>query len=132
MYTKLTHFLTLVAILVTLILMTYMAWPWNDHYAYHNLSGYAWLLGLAGWATLPYLMLLFSAPKASRSKAKKIIHIVGTSVITLGGVALYLDAAFFHPDPQGGLAFMAVPLYQWLALGFLAGIQVLFGKSQSQ
>jgi hypothetical protein len=77
-------------------------------------------------------MLLFTAPKASHSKAKKINHIVGTSVITLGGVALYLDAAFLRPDPQGGLAFMAVPLCQWLALAFLAGIQVLFGKSQWQ
>jgi hypothetical protein len=128
-YTILTRFLALSAILVTLLLMTYMARPWGDNYAYKSLSGYAWLLGLAVWATLPNLMLLFWARKAPRAKAKEWIFIIGTLVITIGGVACYMDAAFLHPDPQGGLAFIAIPLYQWLTLAFLAGIQLLFRKS---
>jgi hypothetical protein len=119
------------AALVTLTLMISMARPWGDNSAYQTASGYAWLLGLAVWATLPYLMLLFMARKRFCSKINEIVNICGILVVALGGVALYLDAAFFHQDPQGGLVFMAVPLYQWLTLAFFAGIQVLFRKSQS-
>jgi hypothetical protein len=130
-YYTITRLIALFGALATLILLTYMARPWGADYAYKSLAGYAWLLGLAVWATLPYLMLLFWARKASRAKAKAWIFITSTVVITLGGVAGYLDAAFLHPDPQGGLAFMAIPLYQWLALAVLAGIQLLCRKSQS-
>jgi hypothetical protein len=130
-YYTATRLIAISAALVTLSLMTYMAQPWGDNYPYQSLSGYAWLLGYAVWATLPYLMLLFMAQKAFPSKVIKFINIVGTLVVTFGGVALYLDAAFLHRDPQGGLVFIAVPLYQWIALAFLAGIHVLFRKSQS-
>lgn len=123
--------IALSAALVTLTLMISMASPWGDNSAYQTASGYAWLLGIAVWATLPYLTLLFMACKEFRSKVNKIVNICGTLVVALGGVALYLDAAFLHRDPQGGLVFMAVPLYQWLTLAFFAGIQVLFRKSQS-
>jgi len=108
-----------------------MARPWSDNSAYQSASDYAWLLGLVVWATLPYLMLLFMARKSYRSKPNEFISIVVTVVVACGGIALYLDAAFLHRDPQGGLVFMAVPLYQWLTLAFFAGIQVLFRKSQS-
>jgi hypothetical protein len=125
-----TRLIPLSAALVTLTLMISMARPWGDNSAYQTASGYAWLLGLAVWATLPYLMLLFMARKRLRSKINEIVNICGILVVALGGVALYLDAAFLHRDPQGGLAFMAVPFYQWLTLAFFAGVQVLFRKSQ--
>jgi hypothetical protein len=130
-YYTATRLMVLSAALVTLTLVTYMARPWGDNYAYQSLWGYAWLLGIAVWATLPYLMLLCMAPKASPSKVKKVINLVGTLVVTCGGAALYIDAAFLHRDPQGGLVFIAVPLYQWIALALLAGMHVLFRKSQS-
>jgi hypothetical protein len=126
-----TRLIALSAALVTLTFMIFMARPWGDNSDYQTASGYAWLLGLAVWATLPYLTLLFMARKKFRSKVNKIVNICGTLVVALGGVALYLDAAFLHRDPQGGLVFMAVPLYQWLTLAFFAGVQVLFRKSQS-
>jgi len=126
-----TRLIALSAALVTLTFMIFMARPWGDNSDYQTASGYAWLLGLVVWATLPYLMLLFMARKSYRSKRNEFISIVGTVVVACGGIALYLDAALLHRDPQGGLVFMAVPFYQWLTLAFFAGIQVLFRKSQS-
>jgi hypothetical protein len=109
-----TRLIVLSAAMITLTLLIYMAQPWGNNYAYQSLSGYAWLLSIAVWATLPYLMV-----------------VIGTLIISLGGVALYLDAAFLHQDPQGGLVFIAVPLYQWIILGFLTGFHFLICKKQS-
>jgi hypothetical protein len=111
--------------------MVYMAQPWGDNYAYQSLSGYAWLLGFAVWAILPYVMVIFLVKRAFQSQAHKLIVMVGALIISVGGVALYVDAAFLHRDPQGALVVMAVPFYQWIILGFLAGIHVLLSKKQS-
>lgn len=108
-----------------------MARPWGDNYAYQSLSGYAWLLGFAVWATLPYLMVLFLARKVVASRANIFIVIIGALIISLGGVALYVDAALLHRDPQGALVFIAVPFYQWIILVLLTGFHFLFSQKQS-
>jgi hypothetical protein len=125
------RWIALSAALITLTLMICMARPWGDNYAYQSLSGYAWLLGFAVWATLPYLMILFLARKAFASQANNLVVIVGALIVSLGGVALYVDAALLHPDPQGALVFVAVPFYQWIIIGVLVGIHVLFRKKQT-
>jgi hypothetical protein len=119
------------AALITLTLMIYMARPWGDNYAYQSLSGYAWLLGFAVWAIPPYLMILFLVRKAFASRANNFVVIVGVLIISLGGVALYVDAALLHRDPQGALVFIAVPLYQWIIIGLLIGIHFFLRKKQA-
>ena len=126
-----TRLIALSAALTTLSLMIYMARPRGDNYAYQSLSGYAWLLGFVVWATLPYLMILFLARKASQSQADKLSLMIGALIISIGGVALYLDAALLHRDPQGGLVFLAVPCYQWLILGLLTGLHFVLTKKQA-
>lgn len=118
-------------VLVTLVLMISMARPWGDNYAYHSFSGYMGLLGLAVWATLPYLMILFLVRRTSQGRANKVMVMMGAAIISVGGVALYVDAALLHPDPQGGLVFVAVPCYQWVVLGVVAGIQFLSSRKRS-
>ena len=119
--------IALAAALITLTLMIYMAQPWGDNDAYQSLSGYVGLLALAGWANLPYLMIFFLAGKSSKVRAIKVADIIGTLIIS-SGVLLYVDAAFLHPDPQGALVFITVPLYQWLILALWAGFHFLFRK----
>jgi len=119
------------AALITLAVMLYMARPWGDHYAYQSFSGYVRLLGFAVWAILPYLMILFLTPEASSPRSTKLLATLGALIISLGGVALYLDAALGHPDPQGGLVFVIVPCYQWLILALWGGLHLFFRKSQT-
>ena len=119
--------IALAAALITLTLMIYMAQPWGDNDAYQSLSGYVGLLALAGWANLPYLMIFFLARKTSKVQAIKVADIIGTLIISSGAL-LYVDAAFLHPDPQGALVFITVPLYQWLILALWAGFHFLFRK----
>lgn len=108
-----------------------MARPWGDNYAYQGFSGYAWLLGFAVWAILPYLMILILVRRAFQAQANKLIVMTGALIISIGGVALYIDAALLHRDPQGALVFIAVPFYQWIILGLLTGFLFLLRKKQS-
>ncbi len=62
MYYTATRLLATVAALSTLALMVHAARPWGDNYAYQDFWGYARLLLLAVWVTLPYLLLV-SWPK---------------------------------------------------------------------
>ncbi len=126
-----TRLIALAAALITLALMIYAAQPWGDNYAYQNLSGYLVLLGFAVWVTLPYLMIIFLARKASLSQANNFFVVIGALLISLGGVFLYVDAVWLHRDAQGGLVFIAVPFYQWITLGLLTGLHFLLRKRQS-
>ena len=126
-----TRLFALAAALITLALLIYAAQPWGGNSAYQGMSGYLGLLGFAVWVTLPYLMAIFLAKKASASQAKNFVAIIGGLIITLGGVALYVDAVLLHRDAQGGLAFVAVPFYQWIILGFLTGFHFLLRKKPS-
>jgi hypothetical protein len=56
---------------------------------------------------------------------------IGALIISSGGVALYVDAALLHRDPQGALVFIAVPFYQWIIIGILAGMHFLLGHKQA-
>jgi hypothetical protein len=126
-----TRFIALAAALTSLALLIYAAQPWGDNYAYQNLSGYLGLLGFAVWVTLPYLMTIFLAKRALASQANKYLMVMGAVLISIGGVALYIEAVLLHRDAQGALAFVAVPFYQWIVLGFLAGLYFLLRKKQS-
>jgi hypothetical protein len=123
-----TRLIALAAALITLALLIYAAQPWGGNYAYQSPSGYLMLLGFAMWVTLPYLMTILLAHKASASQAKNFVAIIGGLIISLGGVALYIDAVLLHRDAQAGLAFVAVPFYQWIILGFLTGFHFLLRK----
>ena len=124
--------ISLAAALITLTLMVYMARPWGDNYAYQSLSGYAWLLGFAAWALLPYVMVPVMARRPAPFRAGKVMDTIVMLIITAGAVALYIDAALLHPDPQGALVFITVPPYQWIILALWAGIHFLLTRGQAQ
>ena len=124
-----TRWLAAAGAMGTLALMVYAARPWGNTDAYQDFGGYARLFLLAVWAGLPYLGLVILVKRAAPVKAREIIVLIGALIITIGGLAAYVDAIWLHPDPQGGLAFVAVPLYQWLMVGLLAVLQLLMKKS---
>ena len=76
-------------------------------------------------------MLLFLVRKAFASQANKLVVMIGALIISLGGVALYVDAALLHRDAQGALVFIAVPFYQWIIIGILVGMHLLLGHKQA-
>lgn len=130
MYARSTRWLAILAALGTLALMVSAARPWGDNDVLQSLWGVSGLLLLAVWATLPYLGMLLLARRAVAVKAGEILVLVGALIISVGGLAAYVDAVWLHPDPQGGLAFIAIPLYQGIMLGVLAGLLLLVKKKR--
>jgi len=125
MYYTATRLIALAAAMFTLALLIYLAKPWSGKFAHQSPPGYLMLLGFAVWVTLPYLMTIFLVKKAAASQAKNFVAIIGGLTISLGGVALYIDAVFLYKDAQGALAFVVVPFYQWIILVFLTGFHFL-------
>ncbi len=72
-----------------------------------------WLLALPflGLATLPYLLILHAARLSDDTRATGCF--LGVAVfITLGSLLILWEAFWLRPDPQAGLVFLFVPLYQ--------------------
>ena len=104
----------------TLGLALYMARPWGDSFAR---SGSDWLLlgGFMLWAVSPLAMLAWMAGGFDRTRIAMTLLATGAACIALAGVYAYVDAAVLHPDAQGGLAFVFVPLAQWAVVLCLGG-----------
>lgn len=131
MYYVATRFLSLAAALSTLAVMVYAARSWGDKCASQGWEVDALLLCLAVWSILPYVGFVILAKRAVQVRGREILVLVGALIITVGGLAAYVDAIWVHPDPQGGLAFFAVPLYQMIIVGLLAVLVWLVKKRET-
>jgi len=76
-----------------------------------SLGGIGFLL----WAISPYLYASFMMKRSIDGRAIKILFVLSL-ILTIGGIYLLLDAMYIHPDPQGALAFVVIPIYQWFVL----------------
>ena len=80
-------------------------------------------------ASSPYLYGSLLTKLVSKQNAIVITTVV-VLVLALGGSYLLLDAMYIHPDPQGALAFVVIPVYQ-CGLLLLATLPIyLFNKRE--
>ena len=108
-----------------LALGLHMARPWGDNYAYREASSYLVLGGLLLWALSPYAGLALGAGVFKRWNVARRVFAAGAACVGMGGLLVYADVAFVHPDAQGGLAFLTVPLAQLAATAGLAAIAAI-------
>ena len=76
-------------------------------------------VGFLLWAVSPYLfadlMIKYVIQYVS------ILAVGGLSfILAIGGMFLLIDAMFLHPDAQSALAFVVIPMYQWVILLIVA------------
>ena len=100
----------------------HMAQPWGDNYAYQSLRGYLALAGCLGFAISPYVGFIFWQKLFLRSVKAMVACFIGAIVISAFGIYASLNAAFLHLDPWGGLVFIFLPIYQWIASAIVLGI----------
>ena len=62
--------------------------------------------GLGIWTGLPFLVTLY----LSFTHRNKIGVCIGIYVSLLIGILLFVNISYRHPDPQGGIAFLALPI----------------------
>lgn len=75
------------------------------------------------WAISPWCAVLIITHLINNRHFLKMLAILSLIIGGLAAAAL-IDIAYIHPDPQGGLAVIALPLYQWLCL--LLAVPLLF------
>lgn len=108
--------LILLGIFVTSALLIYLVRPWEDPFFPGTASGYWGLLCLLLWVIGPYFLLLITARKSHPVGAVMLLRLIGTTIVCVGGVVLYLDAFWRIPEPLWTLFFFAVPHYQWVVV----------------
>ncbi len=72
-------------------------------------------ISLLIWAISPYLFTIFMTKRSNKDIVVNIVFGVSLFLV-VGGLYLLVDAMYIHTDPQGGLAFIVVPMYQWMIL----------------
>jgi hypothetical protein len=107
-------------------MMVYAAQPWGNNYAYQNFIGYVMLVIFVGWAVSPYLFILLAIRREMRdNKGLRISLLIVISLFCMASMAIIFDTVFVHIDAQGGLVFLFLPIYQWVAIGLLVFIYFL-------
>ncbi len=104
-----------VASIVTAVLMVYSASPWGDNYAYQSFSDYLSLAAFALWALSPYVLLGYLLYLFCGTRPSCVVAVTGAGILSICGIAVYIDTVFVHIDAQGALVFVFFPAYQWIA-----------------
>jgi hypothetical protein len=84
------------------------------------------------WAIAPYLPLLVRTRKSPAVRGTNLLRLIGSAIICVGGVGIYLDALVWHPEPLSALIFLAVPLYQWVAVVLLVVMEYFFTRQSGE
>ncbi len=77
----------------------------------------------------PYLIILVGAYYLGEGGGSRFFTLCSWILLGMAG-AFFLDAFILHPDPQGGLVFVVVPVYQWALL--LPVLTVLYVMRREQ
>ena len=114
--------------LFTFAMAIYAAQPWKNNYAYQKLSDYFPLIGMMIWAISPYLAMCMALLVFTRKNILIKTFSVCMIVISLFSGFLIFDTILINIDAQGGLVFISLPLYQWLAFFILLFICAIVNK----
>jgi hypothetical protein len=104
------------------------AQPWEDNYAYSKLADYFYLVAMMLWSISPYLGMFIALLVFLRKKILIKTFSVCMLAISLFSGFILFDTMFVHIDAQGGLIFLFLPIYQWLALFVLLFICAVVNK----
>jgi hypothetical protein len=113
---KFDYWLILITAVFTWAMSVYVAQPWGDNYAYQKISDYLSLFYMMLWETSPFALVAFLLRYSFKNKITIIIFSLGIFIILLLSAFILIDTNFIHLDAQGGLVFLFLPFYQWIAI----------------
>jgi hypothetical protein len=117
MTTRLVKLISIAAGLGTLAIMLYSSDPGS-----WALVPALMLFGL--WALLPYALLYTFARRIKGVRRGPLALLAVALVTSALGLAIYIDGFFIAPDPQSGLLFIFIPVYQLVVAGVLGGLSM--------
>ena len=90
---------------------------WFEQYAAHPANRFSWD-SFAVWVAAPYFLMLVPAVLANTARSQLVVLTL-SGLLVLVGLFSYWDAMFWHPDAQGALVFLFMPLYQYIAVAVI-------------
>jgi hypothetical protein len=78
----------------------------------------AWMV-FAAVVSAPYLVLGICVALARDEPATQLANLLLIIVTTLAGLFLLTDIVFLHPDAQGAIAVVTMPILQLIGIGLL-------------
>lgn len=103
--------------LASFLIVLMVGRPWRE-----GLAGAAWLavVAFALWAVTPHVGLGAALVLFRRTPKRAVAGVSAALAVALVGLACIIDVVFVHPDPQGGIALIFVPLCQWIGVAALS------------
>ena len=94
----------------------------NDAFSLFALGNVLW--GIVPWVYVAVVSFFIKS-------TTKLVSILSVA-LTVGclGIGIVVDTLFFHPDAQGGLAFIFIPLWQLMLFAFITPLLFLIGKKK--
>jgi hypothetical protein len=80
------------------------------------------------WLLAPYLALAVWLAVARTEQTRSMAALVST-LVAGGGVGFLVNAIFWHPDAQGGIAVLFTPIYQAIAAGVLIPVTASISRA---
>jgi hypothetical protein len=87
---------------------------WFERYAADPTNVFSWD-GFTVWVAASYFLMPVPVVLANTVRSQIVIAAL-SGVLVLGGLFLYWNAMFLHPDAQGALVFFFIPFYQCIAV----------------
>lgn len=73
----------------------------------------------AVWLLLPYVAMSAVLISLHRQGKAALHYHAATVIVTAGGMLLLADIIYWHPDPQGAIAVLMLPILQGIAFAVL-------------
>lgn len=100
-----TYLLAAVGVLANAYLMVHSGDP-------GTLGWYPMALAMLAWASIPFITLAGVTWLSGWELPGAVTLFVTTAVITLGGIQILVGALLVNADPQSGVVFVVLPVYQ--------------------
>jgi ABC-type Fe3+-siderophore transport system permease subunit len=82
----------------------------------HRLHWWPMFAVAFAWVLLPYAIVRQEARRRTGQPGPRIVLLVAAIALTVFSAIVMYGAFIAHPDPQSGLVFIFIPLYQLLGL----------------
>ncbi len=99
------YLLVAVGLLANAYLMVYRGNP-------DTLGWYPMALAFLAWSAIPFITLAGAAWLSSWELPGAVTLFITTAVITFGGIQILVDALLVNVNPQSGIVFVVLPVYQ--------------------
>lgn len=93
-----------IIIFIAVSVTSYMVLP--------NIINISYMIFLFLWISIPYMIMAYNVKRHSKIYNKAVLDFIKILLTISIGLYIIIDIKYVHPDPQGPIAIMIVPILQ--------------------